>query len=324
MSFQLFSRFPRFFHFFACLLIAIPIFSYVSAVPAPADGVRNPNNKLKITPSFTSESNGDVSGIQSGSPDLSGPPRTGKIKYHGGFVNTGTIDIYYIYYGSWSSADRSTLDFLMNNIGSTGYTKILASYNDGNNKSLSGNVRLAGTFLDNYSVGKSITDNTMVNVVSNAIKKAQWPADPGAVYFILGSSDVNHTSGFCSDFCGFHTFDTIHGADIKYAFVGDPTKCLDGCAPLYANSISPNNNPGIDGMASIIMHEMVESITDGDYDAWFDDFDYEMADKCVWNFGGSTFIKPARNGALYNLDVGQNQYLVQLLWHRTKQCRLTA
>ena len=51
--------------------------------------------------------------------------------------------------------------------------------------------------------------------------------------------------------------------------------------------------------------------------------DYEMADKCVWNFGGSEFIKPARNGALYNLDVGQNQYLLQQLWHRTKKCKLT-
>jgi len=78
------QSFSRFFHFFAYLLIVVSILSYVSAAPAASSGIRDPNNKLKITPSFTAESDGDVSGIQSGTPTLSGPPRTGKIKYHGG------------------------------------------------------------------------------------------------------------------------------------------------------------------------------------------------------------------------------------------------
>ncbi|CAG8560336.1 4794_t:CDS:2 [Paraglomus brasilianum] len=318
----------RFFLFFYSLIFLSTLLqTSASPVSGAPIAVRDARNGIKITKPFTTESTDagqNIVSIQSaGSPSLTGPPRDKKIINHGGRVLTNTVNVYYIYYGSWQKNDQKILEYLMSNIGSTNYYKIVTSYYDRLRNPVSGGLNLAGTYTDNYSVGKNITDDTMVEVVANAIQTANWPLDQTAVYYILGSADVNHTSGFCEDFCGFHTFDTIRGKPIKYAFVGTPTSCLEGCAPLQAGGKSPNNSPAIDGMASVIMHELVESVTDGEYNAWYDDADYEAADKCVWNYGGSAFIRNATNGGLFNVVVGSKKFLLQQLWHTQKNCSLS-
>ena len=43
------------------------------------------------------------------------------------------------------------------------------------------------------------------------------------MYFVLTAAGVAETSGFLSQYCGWHTHATINGSDLKYAFIGDPT-----------------------------------------------------------------------------------------------------
>jgi hypothetical protein len=128
------------------------------------------------------------------------------------------------------------------------------------------------------------------------------------VYFVLTSADVSESSGFCSQYCGWHTHVTATGNDIKYAFVGNPERCINSCA---AQSAGPNGNAGADGMVSIIAHELEEAVTDPDLDAWFDANGAENADKCAWTFG-STYTAP--NGAMANMHLGSRDYLVQQNW----------
>jgi hypothetical protein len=48
---------------------------------------------------------------------------------------------------------------------------------------------------------------------------------------------------------------------IKTAFVGNPaTQCLGSCAGQ--TSSSPNGNPGVDALASVLVHELVEAVSD--------------------------------------------------------------
>jgi hypothetical protein len=47
------------------------------------------------------------------------------------------------------------------------------------------------------------------------------PKDTNGVYFVLTSADVNETSGFRTQYCGWHARGTIAGSDIKYAFIGN-------------------------------------------------------------------------------------------------------
>jgi len=147
-------------------------------------------------------------------------------------------------------------------------------------------------------------------VVSKAIGSHALPLDSNGVYFVLTSADVNETSGFCTQYCGWHTHGTITGTDIKFAFVGNPDRCPSACA---AQDAGPNGNAGADGMASIVSHELEEAVTDPDLNAWYDRRGQENADKCAWTFG-TTSTASIGNGAIYNMTLGSRQFLIQQNW----------
>ena len=64
-----------------------------------------------------------------------------------------------------------------------------------------------------------MSDRKVAAVVSNAINSGKLPKDNNGIYFVLTSSDVAETSGFCSRYCGWHTYGTLSGTNIKYSFV---------------------------------------------------------------------------------------------------------
>ncbi|HEX4822262.1 MAG TPA: hypothetical protein VFV00_18795, partial [Acidimicrobiales bacterium] len=139
------------------------------------------------------------------------------------------------------------------------------------------------------------------------ITSGRLRSDPNGLYMVLTATDVSK-SGFLTSYCGWHTHGTIAGADIKYAVVGDPGT-NGACAEQTASS--PNGNVGADAMASVIAHELEESVTDPDLNAWYDSRGYENADKCAWTFGATS---TASNGSKYNLTLGGMQYLIQRNW----------
>ena len=243
-------------------------------------------------------------------PGQSGKTSGNGIFYHGGPVILGGTNVYYIWYGNWygNSAD-SILTNLAGNISGSPYFNINTTYYDGSNNHVSNKVTLSGSTTDAYSQGSNLSDGAVQAVVANAITSGALPKDTKGVYFVLTSSDVNETSGFCTQYCGWHANGTIGGLDIKYAFVGNPDRCPSACAWQSPNS--PNNNAGADGMASIIAHELEEATTDPDLNAWYDRRGYENADKCAWTFGKTS---NAPNGALYNVTLGGTKYLIQQNW----------
>jgi Phosphate-induced protein 1 conserved region len=231
------------------------------------------------------------------------------IKYHGGPVMLGTTNVYYIWYGNWSgNSANSILTNLASSIGGSPYFNINTTYYDGANNHVSNLVHYAGSTMDAYSHGTALTDSAIQAIVSQAISSNALPKDTNGVYFVLTSADVNETSGFCTQYCGWHTRGTIAGSDIKYAFIGNPDRCLSACAQ---QTTSPNGNAGADGMASIIAHELEETVTDPDLNAWYDVRGQENADKCAWTFG-TTYT--ASNGSQANMHLGTMDYLIQRNW----------
>ena len=233
-------------------------------------------------------------------------PQGHAINYYGGPVMLGTVNIYYIWYGNWSGDSAvSILSDLAANLGGSPYLNINSSYYDSSLNRPTNSVRLAGSLIDNYSEG--VFDPDIFGAVVNAIHSgAIGPADPSAVYFVLTSADVT-VPGFKSSFCGWHTADAVDGTYIKYAFVGNAA----GSAGCTAQPVSPNNNPGADSMATIIAHELSESMTDPLLNAWYTPPLQENADKCEWTWG-QTFAAP--NGSSYNVTLGSRQYLLQQIF----------
>jgi len=237
------------------------------------------------------------------------PRSTNGISYHGGPVMTATKNVYYIWYGNWSgNSATSILTDLANSIGGSPYFNINTTYYNGSNTPVSNSVHYGGSTTDNYSQGTAFGDAGVQAVVSSAISSGRLPKDTNAVYFVLTSQDVNETSGFCTQYCGWHTRASISGSDIKFAFIGNPARCPSACE---AQTNSPNGNAGADGMASIISHELQEAATDPDLNAWYDNRGQENADKCAWTFGTQS---TASNGSKYNVTLGSRQYLIQQNW----------
>jgi hypothetical protein len=217
--------------------------------------------------------------------------------------------VYLIWYGNWSgNTAQSILTNLVSNIGGSSYFNINTTYYDGSGNHVLNAVSYGGFATDNYSQGTSLTDSAVQLVVENAISIGKFPIDPDGVYFVLTSKDVAEKSGFCSNYCGWHTYGTISGLNIKYAFVGNGDRCPSACE---AQTISPNGNAGADGMASVVAHELEESVTDPDLNAWYDKRGEENADKCAWTFGATS---TASNGSRYNMTLNGKQYLIQQNW----------
>lgn len=242
------------------------------------------------------------------------PARTSGISYHGGPVMTGTVSTYFIWYGNWAgNSATSILADLATHIGSSPYFNINKSYYNSANVHVSGATQPGASGYDNYSKGTALTDANIQAIVAAQISSNALPKDPTGVYFVLTSADVNATSGFCTQYCGWHTHGTILGTDIKYSFVGNPDRCPSACA---AQAVGPNGNAGADGMASIIAHELEEAVTDPDLNAWYDRQGAENADKCAWTFGTTS---TGSNGALYNVTLGSRNYLIQRNWSAATQ-----
>ncbi len=248
------------------------------------------------------------------------------INYHGGPVLKGTVPIYLIWYGNWSGTGSNTaatvslVEHFIGTLGNTPYELINSTYGD-TTGNVSGNLTMGGAIFDTGSQGTRLTNSRLTAIVQRSLSNG-LPTDANGVYMVLTSSNVRE-QGFCTQFCGFHTHQTLNGTDIKWAFVGNPDRCPSGCEAQTTGPNSPATGVGgADGMINIITQESEEAITDPDLNAWFDSSGQEDADKCNFNFGATstctaTSICSAAGkaaGAKFNQTFGNNNYLMQQEW----------
>lgn len=248
-------------------------------------------------------------------------PATNGIYYHGGPILPGTANLYFIWYGNFvtgpaASDSIGTVDLLTDlfrtgGLGGSIYSRINSTYTD-RSHAVSGNFALVESTYDFYSRGLSLSDTSVAAIVANAINTRALPRDSNGVYFVLTSSDVSETSGFCTQYCGWHSHSMIGGYDIKYAFVGNPDRCPNACEEQI---VSPNGNSGADGMASTMAHETNEVISDPDLNAWYDTKGNEVGDKCAWKWGPVTGTL-GKGG--YNMTAAGHNWLIQMNWENSR------
>ena len=236
------------------------------------------------------------------------------MNYYGGpLINTPTI--YIIWYGNWNqnngsdtSAGQQLIRDWAASIGGTPHYQLntslsVAAY------PVSGNVNfIAGTNeITDGGTSTSLTDTDIRNIVDrNVGGVGKLPYNANGVYFVITSSNVTATSGFCTNYCGWHTHGNVTAGHVRYSFVGNAQRCLNACA---AQTKSPNNIPGIDAAISVLTHELEEANTDPDINAWLDSRGYENADKCAWTFGHYQF--QTANGSWANMTFGGHNWLIQ-------------
>ena len=242
------------------------------------------------------------------------------MNYNGGPVLHNTVPIYIIWYGNWNGTGSNTqatvnlINTFIGGLSNSGYEKINSTYGD-TTANVSGAMTLVKQVFDTGSQGTRLRNSKISAAISAQLTSGGLPTDASGVYLFLSSSNVKE-SGFCTQFCGFHTHQTLNGADIKWAFIGNVDQCPSGCE---IQSTGPNSTTGsgggADGMANVIAHETEEAISDPDLNAWFDASGQENADKCNFRFGTT---QTASNGAKFNQTLGGKSWMIQMNWENSR------
>ncbi|HEX6896314.1 MAG TPA: hypothetical protein VF146_13640 [Bryobacteraceae bacterium] len=247
------------------------------------------------------------------------------ILYHGGPVMTGSpANVYIIYYGDVPSGTQNIVNGFFTDLGTSAnsYYTVNDSYYDSALKYIASQFNFSSPgmiFNDNPpSQGTHIGSKDISKIIQHAISApGGLPADQDGVYFVITSPSVS-VAGFCSSYCAYHTNSNaiVSGKNIRFAVVPDPGNQCGGCdgnVAVYHESVTPNKDPGADEMTDSIMHELSETVTDPQGNAWFTSNGEENGDLCNYTYG--TPLSPGpQNGATANVNMNGHFYLIQKIW----------
>ena len=235
---------------------------------------------------------------------------------------TGTISLIPVFVGGWSGADVTTWNSVLGNI--------VTSLGSGaaNSVALAGHVFNTTTLYFTsqgltppslqWVSNTNITDPTATNVSDAGVateinsfiaaNPAIVPSGTTPVYIYIGAKTTLLTSGFGTTYCGWHSYGLGSQSSVPFIAFQDFTSIYNRtCA---AQTSTPNGNIGLDSMASVMVHEIDEVLTDPFFTAWLDASGYENADKCAWVWGQVFRIGTAR----YDITLGSLKYLIQTNW----------
>jgi hypothetical protein len=254
--------------------------------------------------------------------ELAGPmadpvqPDSGlSLAYKGGKV-MGATKVNLLWYGTWSGSSSTVqiVEDFVQHLGGSPYFNINTGYSDTAGGRVKNQVTFGGSVFLGHFLGDTLSDANIEDVVQFAIANNFVAADPNAVYFVITSQDVDETSGYCTDFCGWHNHGSIAGTDIKFSFIGSGERCPFACEWGATGFMGPNGNAEADTMVSVIAHELEEAATDPDLDAWINNGSPgENGDMCAWDPG----VVYAAGTGVGNVHLGSRDYLIQTNWINT-------
>src|SRR5579863_5356607 len=242
-----------------------------------------------------------------------------QIFYHGGPIMTGLNNhIYVIYYGDFATSTTNIIDTFLENLGGSGAYNVNTTYYNAQNQFIQNKLaydRRTDSYYDSNSLGSKLGGNFAVPLLQSALSSGALPTDTQAIYLEIISPEVGVSS---SNYCGYHTHSTavVPGVDIKYAVIPDPGPkhyACSGNVAVFGDITSPNGDIGADSVCDTAIHEISETVTDPDLNAWFGPHG-EVGDLCNFVYGTTTILT---NGAHANHIFGGLPYLVQTIWENT-------
>lgn len=250
------------------------------------------------------------------------------ISYHkGGAVYSGNVAIYPVWVGTWTSARQTLWNSVLSNLvtvlGTSASNISTSNQVFATNTSYFTSQSIAAPSLSWPQAAKpsaalvangNITDAQVATYISSAITTGAVPAPAATgglrpIYVFIGANNTLLSSGFGTKYCGWHSYGTIAGTTTPYIAIQDFTsKFLSACAAQ--SPISPNGDAYVDAMASVLVHEIDETLSDPLLNAWYDARGSENADKCAWTYGTTA----TTGGYKYNITEGGRNYLIQRNW----------
>ncbi|MBV8552188.1 MAG: hypothetical protein JOY54_12870 [Acidobacteriaceae bacterium] len=139
---------------------------------------------------------------------------------------------------------------------------------------------------DPVTPGNCLSDAQIQAEVQKVMALKGWTGGLNHIFFVYTASGEGSCAGFgCAytDYCAYHGYFTSGSTTVLYG--NEPYAAAGFC---QAGS-SPNGDPAGDAAASITSHELTESITDPELNAWYSAGGDEIGDLCAWNYGVNTW-----------------------------------
>lgn len=192
---------------------------------------------------------------------------------HGGAILPAS-KTYAIYWGTPSdfpSDLQAGMASLLGGFDGSSYLGIMRQYMRGATIS----TTYAGSVSDLSTPPKSAPNTA---ALANEVCKLFPAPDPDALYIVFTSNAPN------INYCAWHNKASCNGVAIQVAYVPNQAQ-LSGCSPYTATNLHCNSySDGTVTTADSVAHELMETITDAQIDAWYDANKYEVADKCDYTY----------------------------------------
>jgi len=254
-----------------------------------------------------------------------GSAASNPIIYHAGGplnVYSGNVQIIPVWVGNWDANRKAMWNTILGNLVSSlgsgsidtnsHVFKTNLGYFASNAPTLSWPTSASATIAATGTVKSGlfqVSDANVATYISNAIKNRVIAAGAKPIYVYIGANNTRLSSGFGTAYCGWHSIGTIGVRNIPYIAIQDFTSTYArSCA---AQTMSPNGDYQLDAVASILVHEIDEALTDPDLRTWYDATGAENADKCAWTF---TPTFGAKKGGMANFTANGYEYLIQRNW----------
>jgi hypothetical protein len=196
--------------------------------------------------------------------------------YHGGpILPSATVKA--IFWGSsWPSytGDEITgMDTFYNGVSGTSYAATVDEYTGGSSQ-VGSSITYQGHLIDASSVPRHPSTSSVLAEVCKMVPK---PVTNGyyPVYVDRPRGGANY--------CAYHSWGSCGGVPIEFGFFWKP----DGDAGCNPDSTVNGQSEGLAADANVSGHELSETRSDPQGNAWYDSSGAENADKCAWTFGGA-------------------------------------
>ncbi|KAL4279486.1 hypothetical protein GQ457_03G033410 [Hibiscus cannabinus] len=263
-------------------------------------------------------------------------------QYHNGPLLSGKISVNLIWYGNFKPSQRAIVSDFVSSLASSKPTiaqpsvstwwKATQKYYQLSKKPSSLALSLGSQILDeNYSMGKSLTNQQIVELASKGAQK-------NAINMVLTSADVA-VDGFCSSRCGTHgsASGSSGNGHSKFAYIwvgNSETQCPGQCAwpfhqPIYGpqnpSLVAPNNDVGLDGVVINLGGLLAGTVTNPFGNGYYQgpkEAPLEVASACPGIYGKGAYpgyagdlLVDATTGASYNANgVNGRKYLLPALF----------
>lgn len=222
------------------------------------------------------------------------------------------MKIHFIYV-NWNTNRDGDADVVLrkfvSGLGSSSWWKISSLYGDSDGhfvtKSIAPGLSIFTTITGSIPASPTGVVSTILEPLFTRTTNA-LPRSPDDQYVIILGQTTGYTftdsSKLCptpaestdfGDFCGIHLNAISGSTNVIFSIMGSGSKCTTGCSPFayggYAPNVPVQYNPKVDGIISVLAHELTEAATDA-YGAYYNPVEFtENADQCML---GHEFFPP--------------------------------